>query len=79
MARISINSWCPPVDIRETDDSYLVGADVPGVRPEDVTIDLEGRELRIGGGYGATEQDTGEEQQTRRSGRFDYRLTLPVM
>jgi HSP20 family protein len=76
VARISVNSWSPPVDIQETNDSYLVEADVPGVRPEDVTIDLEGKELRIGGEYG-TDQGTGEEQHTRRTGRFDYRLTLP--
>jgi HSP20 family protein len=77
VARISINSWSPPVDIQETDDSYLSEADVPGVRPEDVTIDLQGRELRISGEYGTTEQDAGEDQQARRTGRFDYRITLP--
>lgn len=79
VARISVNSWSPPVDIQETEDAYLVEADVPGVRPEDVTIDLEGKELRIGGEYGSSESggEQGEQQQRRRTGRFDYRLTLP--
>jgi HSP20 family protein len=76
-ARISVNSWSPPVDIEETDDDYLVEADLPGVRPEDVTIDLQGRELRIRGEYGTADQDEGEGQRLRRTGRFDYRLTLP--
>lgn len=79
--QISVNSWSPPVDIQETDDEYVVEADLPGVRPEDVAIDLQGRELRIVGEYGTAEQagDQGdsETQQTRRSGRFDYRITLP--
>jgi HSP20 family protein len=79
--RISVNSWSPPVDIQETEDDYVVEADVPGVRPDDVTIDLQGKELRIVGEYGMAEQaaDQGDEgkQRTRRSGRFDYRLTLP--
>lgn len=79
--RISVNSWSPPVDIQDTDDAYLVEADLPGVRPDDVTIDLQGKELRIVGEYGMAEQagDQGdsETQRTRRSGRFDYRLTLP--
>jgi HSP20 family protein len=82
VARISVNSWSPPVDIQETESDYLVEADLPGVRPDDVTIDLHGTELRIGGEYGGAEQaerDEGEreQQRIRRSGRFDYRLTLP--
>ena len=77
VARISVHSWSPPVDIQETEDAYLVEADLPGVRPDDVTIDLQGKDLRIGGEYGTTEQGEGEQQQARRSGRFDYRLTLP--
>jgi HSP20 family protein len=77
VARISVNSWSPPVDIQETDDDYLVEADLPGVRPDDVTIDLQGKELRIGGEYGVADEGAGDQQRTRRSGRFDYRLTLP--
>jgi HSP20 family protein len=79
VARISVNSWSPPVDIQETEDAYLVEADVPGVRPDDVTIDLQGNDLRIGGEYGMPEQGEGEggQQRSRRTGRFDYRLTLP--
>jgi HSP20 family protein len=77
VARVSIQSWSPPVDIQETDDAYVVEADVPGVRPEDVTIELEGRELRITGEYGTAEEGEGEAQRMRRTGRFDYRITLP--
>ncbi|HZS20065.1 MAG TPA: Hsp20/alpha crystallin family protein [Pseudonocardiaceae bacterium] len=79
--RISVNSWSPPVDIQENDEEYVVEADLPGVRPEDVTIDLQGKELRILGEYGTAEQagDQGDSgtQRTRRSGRFDYRITMP--
>lgn len=78
VARISIESWSPPVDIHETEDEFLVEADLPGVRPENVNIDLQDRELRISGEYDSdAEPGQGEGQQTRRSGRFSYRLTLP--
>jgi HSP20 family protein len=77
VARISVHSWSPPVDIQETEDAYLVEADLPGVPPDDVVIDLQGKDLRIGGEYGTTEQGEGEQRQSRRTGRFDYRLTLP--
>lgn len=62
---------------QETDDEFVVEADLPGVRPDDVTIDLDGKELHIGGEYGAAEQGDGDTQRVRRNGRFDYRLTLP--
>jgi HSP20 family protein len=77
VARISVNSWSPPVDIQETDDEFLVEADLPGVRPEDVTIDLQGKDLRIGEEYGGVEQGDDDQRRVRRTGRFDYRLTLP--
>lgn len=81
VARISVNSWSPPVDIQETDDSFMIEADMPGVRPEDVTVDLQGKELRIGGEYGTTQQqgegEGSDQQRIRRTGRFDYRITLP--
>jgi HSP20 family protein len=78
--RISVNSWSPPVDIQETEEEYLVEADLPGVRPEDVSVDVQGRDLRIVGEYGMAEQPADQEaeaQRKGRSGRFDYRLTLP--
>jgi HSP20 family protein len=79
-ARISVQSWSPPVDVQETDDAFVIEADMPGVRPDDVSVELERNELRITGEYGAEQGGEGEQQQqqrTRRSGRFDYRVTLP--
>jgi len=39
----------PRVDILETDDEFLVLADLPGVKPEDVDIRFEKGELSIHG------------------------------
>ncbi|OLT10701.1 hypothetical protein BJF78_05130 [Pseudonocardia sp. CNS-139] len=91
VARITVTAWAPPVDVQESDDEYAVEADLPGVRPEDVTVDVQGRRLRITGAYGQSEPPAGSEGKTekngksekadpgtvRRSGRFDYRVTLP--
>ena len=41
--------WQPAVDISETDDAYLIEADIPGVAPENVEIRVEGRRLTIRG------------------------------
>lgn len=76
VARISVNSWAPPVDVRETAEAYLVEADVPGVTPGDVDVEVHRNELRISGQYG--QQGSGEQEGgPTRSGRFDYRVTLP--
>jgi len=39
----------PPVDIFETPDELVVVADMPGVQPDGVDVDLEGDELSIEG------------------------------
>jgi HSP20 family protein len=43
-------AWMPPVDIEETGDAYLVEMDLPGVRAEDINLELrDNNELRITG------------------------------
>jgi HSP20 family molecular chaperone IbpA len=38
-----------PIDIFETDDRYVIHADLPGVRRDDITIDLDQDSLRLSG------------------------------
>jgi HSP20 family protein len=73
--RISVRSWSPPVDVEEAEEEFRVEADVPGVAPEDVTVDLQRNELRISGQYGGEQEEEG--QRSRRAAQFDYRVTLP--
>ena len=42
-------AWEPTVDIIENDSAYLVSAELPGVRKEDIQITLEDGVLRIAG------------------------------
>jgi HSP20 family protein len=70
-------SWSPLVDLEETDDAYLVEADLPGVKRGDVDIELVGNELVISGEIKERERKGILRRQTRRTGRFDYRVTLP--
>jgi HSP20 family protein len=68
-------TFTPPVDIEETDDAYLIEADLPGVKREDVDIELEGNELQI---TGEIKQREGRfRRRTRRVGRFELRVVLP--
>jgi HSP20 family protein len=72
VGRISVNAWSPPVDVEEIDDAYVVEADIPGVRADDVSVEVTGNELRITGRI-----EEGSSQRRRQTGQFDYRLTLP--
>jgi HSP20 family protein len=69
--------WSPPVDIEEQDDAFLVEAELPGVRREDVSIELVGNELSITGETKDKERKGVLRRRTRRIGRFEYRVRLP--
>jgi HSP20 family protein len=69
--------WSPLVDVEETDDAYIVEADLPGVKRDDVDVELVGSELTISGEIKERERKGVLRRQARRTGRFDYRVTLP--
>jgi HSP20 family protein len=69
--------WSPPVDIEEQDDAYVLEAELPGVRRENIDIELVGNELAITGELKEKERTGVVRRQTRRTGHFDYRVTLP--
>ncbi|MBP2328709.1 HSP20 family protein [Kibdelosporangium banguiense] len=71
------SAWSPLADLCETDDAYIVEVDVPGVKRDDITIDLRDDELTITGELKETEREGLFRKRTRRTGHFDYRMTLP--
>ncbi len=42
-------NWIPPVDVEETEQNVVLRAEIPGVKPEDVTIEYENGLLTIRG------------------------------
>jgi HSP20 family protein len=71
------DAWMPLVDIEEQDDAYLLEADLPGVKRGNVTIEQIGNELVINGEFKERERKGVVRRQTRQTGRFAYRVTLP--
>jgi HSP20 family protein len=73
-------AWVPPVDILEEADAIRIMAEVPGVKPEDVKISVEGNVLTIHG----TKQQVAEERTERvhryerTYGVFERSFTLPA-
>lgn len=72
------HGWAPAVDLEETDDAFLIEAELPGAARDDVTVETTGDELRIHGETKERERTGVLRHRTRRTGRFDYRVTLPA-
>jgi HSP20 family protein len=72
-----VGGWSPLVDIEEKDDAYVLEAELPGVAREDVVIELVGNELAIRGEVKESERTGVVRRRTRRTGRFEYRVSLP--
>jgi HSP20 family protein len=69
--------WSPFVDLEETDDAYVVEAELPGVTRENVNIEFVDNELNITGEIKERERKGTVRRRSRRTGRFDYRVSLP--
>ena len=76
-----LTELAPPIDVRETDDAYMVEVDLPGIDPKNLELLVEGRTLTIRGQM--TEEK--EEKQgnyllkERRQGQFMRAVALPAM
>lgn len=71
--------WVPAVDISEDEKAYTIHADVPGVKPEEVEVELENGVLTLKGEREETrkEEQEGYKRVERVSGKFYRRFTLP--
>jgi HSP20 family protein len=76
-ALMSDETWTPPVDIEETDDAWLVEADLPGVKRDDVNVQMQRDELVISGEIKQRERAGLLRRRTRRVGAFEFRVRLP--
>ncbi|WP_027929046.1 Hsp20/alpha crystallin family protein [Amycolatopsis thermoflava] len=69
--------WAPLADVSETEDAYVVEVDLPGVKRDDMAIELVGSELAVTGEIKEKERQGLLRHRTRRTGQFSYRVTLP--
>lgn len=75
----SVANWTPPVDIREEENRFVLNADIPGVKPDDIEVTMENGVLTITGSREETTRDeqNGYRRVERVAGRFFRRFTLP--
>ena len=69
--------FTPPADVEETDDAYTVEIELPGVKREDLDIEVSGRRVSVRGERKEKERTGILRRQERTVGRFAYEVTLP--
>ena len=76
---LAASDWVPAVDIREEQDRYVIHADVPGVKPEDIEVHMEDGVLSIKGQRDSETKDEreGYKRVERVRGSFFRRFSLP--
>ena len=72
-------SFAPRMDIEETDEGYVFSLDLPGVKPEDVKVDIEEDRLTIHGVREEVhkESDGSKRRVERVFGEFRRAVQLP--
>ena len=76
---IATAEWAPAVDIKEDEDKFVIQADIPGVKPEEIDISMEDGVITIKGEKeteAKTEQN-GYKRVERTFGSFYRRFSLP--
>ncbi|MFL6056890.1 MAG: Hsp20/alpha crystallin family protein [Actinoallomurus sp.] len=67
--------WVPVAEIDETEDSYMVRLELPGIMPDEIEIGIRDRELCVNGEV--REEDEASNALRVRVGRFHYHTSLP--
>jgi HSP20 family protein len=75
-------TWAPAVDVVRDGETLIVRAELPGVKPDDVKIEVEGDILTVAGRHEDTHEQRSSEgayvQRERRLGRFARSIPLPT-
>ena len=76
---VATAEWAPAVDIKELDNSFVLHADIPGVKPEDISVTMEEGVLTIKGEKktAAETEKEGYKRVERTYGSFYRRFSLP--
>jgi HSP20 family protein len=71
--------WVPPVDILESKDSYLIRAELPGMKKEDFNLEVRDGTLTLSGERKFEEAASGVEYHRveRVTGKFSRSFYLP--
>lgn len=67
----------PPLDLVETENAYIAELDLPGIKRDDLDVELVGSEVQVRGEVRAREWTGVVRQQGRPTGAVEHRFTVP--
>jgi HSP20 family protein len=73
-------AWTPAIDVERDNGNLVVRADVPGIKPEDVKIEVQDDILTVSGEHQETSEkkDKHYVRRERRYGAFSRSMALPA-
>lgn len=71
-------AFAPLADLEETDDEYVLEIELPGVKKQDINIEVEGRRITVHGERKERERTGVLRKRTRVVGRFFHEIVLPA-
>lgn len=73
------NAWTPRVDVREEPSRFVILADLPGVDPADIEVQMDRNVLTLKGERKSDSKQEGAKftRVERHHGSFERRFTLP--
>ena len=72
--------WAPAIDVQETDAEYLIKADLPEVKKDDVKVSVENGILAVEGERKLEKEEKGKKfhRIDRAYGKFVRRMAVPT-
>jgi HSP20 family protein len=72
--------WTPAIDVERDNGNLVVRADVPGIKPEEVKIEIEDDILTVSGAHEECKEKKDKHflRRERRYGSFSRSLALPA-
>lgn len=76
----SANAFAIPLDVKATADDFVISAAIPGLKPEDVKVEVLENVVTISGEVASEKSEENDDWllQERAFGKFSRSLKLPV-
>jgi HSP20 family protein len=78
--QMTVADWSPAVDVTETDAEYLIKADLPAVKKEDVAVEIRDGVISVRGERQQEKEENGTRihRVERSYGVFERRMGVPA-
>jgi len=73
-------AWTPAIDVERDNGNLVIRADVPGIKPEEVKIEIEDDILTVSGEHEERKEEKDKHflRRARRYGSFSRSMALPA-